>query len=70
MVNDNDTEREVMDSIETYGDRLTMLIVAHRLSTLKNCTQIVELHNGMIRRIGSYKEIIEPTKNSESIKVI
>ena len=67
---DNDTERMVMESMETYGDSLTILIVAHRLSTLKNCTQIVELHNGTIRRIGSYKEIIEPTETSESIKVI
>ena len=66
---DNDTEREVMESIETYGDSLTILIVAHRLSTLKNCTQIVELHNGTIRRIGSYKEIIELKETSESIKV-
>lgn len=65
---DDDTERAVMESIETYGDSLTMLIVAHRLSTLKNCTQIVELHNGTIRRIGSYKEIIESREISESTK--
>jgi ATP-binding cassette subfamily B protein len=65
---DNDTERAVMESIEAYGDSLTVLIVAHRLSTLKNCTQIVELDNGKIRRIGSYEEIIESKETSESIK--
>jgi len=65
---DNDTEREVMESIETYGENLTMLIVAHRLSTLKNCTHIVELDRGTIRRIGTYEEIIESKEISESTK--
>lgn len=40
---DNETERAVMNAIDTLSDELTILIIAHRLSTLKNCTQIVEL---------------------------
>jgi ABC-type bacteriocin/lantibiotic exporter with double-glycine peptidase domain len=40
---DNETEREVIDSIYGLPDDLTIFIVAHRLSTLKNCTQIIEL---------------------------
>ena len=56
---DNDTEREVMRAIENLGDHLTILIVAHRLTTLSKCTNIVELGKGTIQRIGSYEEIIE-----------
>ena len=55
---DNDTERAVMESIENLGDELTVIIVAHRLTTLKNCTQIVELEDGQITRMGSYADIV------------
>jgi ATP-binding cassette subfamily B protein len=55
---DNETENLVMQSIERLGKDLTILIVAHRLSTLKNCTQIIELSDGEIRRIGNYSEIV------------
>jgi ATP-binding cassette subfamily B protein len=48
---DNETEQAVMQSIEGLSKDLTIIIVAHRLSTLKNCTQIVELGEGIIRRI-------------------
>lgn len=56
---DNDTERAVMDAIENLEDDLTVLIVAHRLTTLKNCNEIVELEDGQIKRTGSYFNIIE-----------
>jgi len=56
---DNNTERAVMEAIENLSDELTVIIVAHRLTTLKNCTQIVELENGQIKRIGSYTDIVD-----------
>lgn len=55
---DNDTERAVMEAIEGLGSDLTILIIAHRLTTLKNCTQIVELGDGGIRQTGTYLEIV------------
>jgi ATP-binding cassette subfamily B protein len=56
---DNDTELAVMEAIENLGDELTVIIVAHRLTTLKNCTQIIELEGGRISRSGSYNDVIE-----------
>lgn len=47
-----------MQAIENLSKNLTLLIIAHRLTTLKNCTQIVELGGGCIKRIGSYHEIL------------
>ncbi len=55
---DNETESAVMQAIEHLGSELTILIVAHRLSTLKNCTQVVELSEGRVKRIGTYQEIM------------
>lgn len=56
---DTDTEGAVMEVIENLGNELTVIIVAHRLTTLKNCTQIVELENGRVGRIGRYQDIID-----------
>ena len=56
---DNDTESMVMKTIENLNDELTVIIVAHRLTTLKNCTQIVELEDGKIVQIGSYLDIVK-----------
>ena len=54
---DNDTERLVMNAIARLGCEYTVLMVAHRLSTLADCERIVELKQGRIHRIGSYSEI-------------
>ena len=40
---DHETEQAVMEAIEGLSSDLTILIIAHRLTTLKNCTQIIEL---------------------------
>lgn len=55
---DNETEEAVMQAISELREDLTVLIIAHRLTTLKNCTQIVELGNCGIKRIGTYGDII------------
>ena len=55
---DDRTELDVMKAIENLSDDLTVIIVAHRLTTLKNCSQIIELENGRVKRVGSYENII------------
>lgn len=55
---DNDTEKSVMEAIENLSKDLTVLIIAHRLTTLRNCSEIVELAGGRVRRTGSYQEIV------------
>jgi ATP-binding cassette, subfamily B, bacterial PglK len=64
---DNETEQAVMQAIENLGKDLTVLIIAHRLTTLKSCTKIVELANGGIKRIGNYQEIISNETNKERV---
>jgi ATP-binding cassette subfamily B protein len=71
---DNETELAVMQAIEGLSKDLTLLIIAHRLSTLKNCTQIVELGEGGIKRNGSYQDLVNAFQervilNSESKQI-
>lgn len=55
---DNETEQAVMQAIEGLSEDITILIIAHRLTTLKNCTQIVELSDGKIKRMGIFQDIV------------
>jgi ABC-type multidrug transport system fused ATPase/permease subunit len=55
---DSETELAVMQAIEGLSKDLTLLIIAHRLTTLKNCTHIVELGDGGIKRNSSYRNIV------------
>ena len=54
---DTETEEAVMEAIEGLSKDLTILIIAHRLSTLATCTQVVDLEGGCIKRLGSYADI-------------
>lgn len=55
---DNQTEQAVMQAIEGLSEDITVFIIAHRLSTLKNCTHIVELGSDGIKTIATYDEIM------------
>lgn len=57
---DGETEKAVMSAIESLSSNLTIIVVAHRLSTLRNCSKIIELKDGSIARIGTFKNIVEP----------
>jgi ATP-binding cassette, subfamily B, bacterial PglK len=55
---DTETEQSVMDAINDLSDDLTIVIIAHRLSTVRECDIIVQLENGKVAAQGSYAEII------------
>jgi ATP-binding cassette, subfamily B, bacterial PglK len=55
---DNETEEAVMRASETLGRDVTMLMIAHRITTLKNCDYIVELADGGIKSAGSYERMM------------
>lgn len=57
---DNETEEAVINAIERLGEDLTLLIIAHRLSTLRSCGQIVELGGSGILRVSTFSDIGMP----------
>lgn len=56
---DSHTEAAVMEVFESLGNEVTLLMIAHRLTTLKNCTNIVELKDGKLNRLLKYEDLKE-----------
>jgi ATP-binding cassette, subfamily B, bacterial PglK len=54
---DIETEEEIISSIDDLSKELTIFVIAHRITTLKNCTKIVELNNGKISWSGTYMDL-------------
>ncbi|AVT78133.1 phospholipid-lipopolysaccharide ABC transporter [Rhodopseudomonas palustris] len=48
---DNETEAAVMESIDALDRDMTLLIVAHRMSTLRGCDIVLSLENGRVTRV-------------------
>ncbi|MFM7191860.1 MAG: ABC transporter ATP-binding protein, partial [Microcystaceae cyanobacterium] len=55
---DNETEQLVSDAIKALSGQKTLLIIAHRLTTLEHCDRLYVLEKGRIVRAGSYSEIV------------
>jgi ATP-binding cassette subfamily C protein len=60
---DNITEKFIIEAIEKLKKNRTIIIIAHRLSTVKNCDQLYILKQGQIIEQGTYNELI--VKNKE-----
>lgn len=56
---DSATEKSVMEAIDSLSTDLTIVIIAHRLSTVRGCDKIVELENGKLVAEGSYEYLLE-----------
>ena len=48
-----------MNTIKNIGDNYTIILIAHRLTTVENCDRIIELRQGEIIRNGPPSEILE-----------
>lgn len=55
---DDDTEAAIMHAIDKLGRDLTMLTIAHRLSTVRNCDRIYRLSAGRIETSGNFDEVV------------
>lgn len=56
---DNLTEQAVMDALNLLARKKTIIIVAHRLTTVQACDEIILLKEGKIEARGNYKELLE-----------
>jgi ABC-type bacteriocin/lantibiotic exporter with double-glycine peptidase domain len=56
---DNETEQVVMDGLNHFGKDITIIIIAHRLNTLKNCDTIFKVEKGQLIGQGSFEELFK-----------
>ena len=59
---DTETEKEIVDEIRHLKGKTTMLVVAHRLSTLQYCDLIHELKEGRLIKSGSPEQMLNLEK--------
>jgi len=60
---DNETEQAVMSSINNLSKDITIILIAHRLNTVKNCDIIFKVDKGQLVDQGTYEEIVNSDKN-------
>jgi ABC-type multidrug transport system fused ATPase/permease subunit len=58
---DTETEKEVMQAVEALHGVKTLVIVAHRLTTVANCDTLYRLESGRVVRVGTYAQVCAAT---------
>lgn len=56
---DNETQENIQNAINNISSEYTMLIVAHRLSTIKNCNKIIVIDDGRVAGMGTHLELLK-----------
>ncbi len=59
---DNLTEQAVMDAVNNLSHEITIILIAHRLSTVRHCDQIYLLEKGRIKAEGTYDALIQKSE--------
>ncbi len=65
---DANNEKKILENLDEFFNGRTVIVVAHRLSTVKNADQIVVLHNGEITEIGTHESLT--TKRGEYFNLV
>ena len=55
---DNETEEKVMESINKLNKKITIILIAHRLNTVKNCDKIYKFEKGRLISQGKFDEMV------------
>lgn len=55
---DNETESLLMETIHNLTQNRTVIMIAHRLTTLKDCNRIIVMEEGSVKHVTSYKKLL------------
>lgn len=67
---DNLTEQIVVDSIKNLGQEITIIFVAHRLTTVQSCDQIFLINNGIIEAKGTFNDLLQQNRGFKKMASI
>ena len=60
---DNQTEQAVMEAVNKLSKDITIIMIAHRFNTVKNCDVIFQFEKGELIKQGSFDEVINDNKS-------
>jgi ATP-binding cassette, subfamily B, bacterial PglK len=67
---DNITEKIIMESMNNLKNKITTILIAHRLTTVKNCDKIYFLQNGKIQAEDTYNNLVLKNKKFKKMASI
>ncbi|WYD80623.1 MAG: ABC transporter ATP-binding protein [Candidatus Electrothrix gigas] len=67
---DNITERAIMDAVHNLSQKKTIILIAHRLSTVKKCDQIYLLEHGRLLAQGKYSELLAESQEFKNMAAV
>jgi len=66
---DNETEWGIMQAVKNLSGKKTLIIIAHRLGTVKNCDRLYFIRNGEVVDYGTYDELLDKSKEFRAMAV-
>lgn len=67
---DGISEKMIMESIDKLSSSKTIVMVAHRLKTIKNCNKIFFVNNGKVEDQGEYEELLERNEKFRNMALL
>ena len=64
---DANTEKQIMNAIDDISNKRTIVIIAHRINTLKKADNIIILKDGVVAKTGSYEELINSNSDFQRL---
>ena len=66
---DSITEKAVMEAVDALSKEKTIIMIAHRLSTVEKCDNIILLENGEVKESGCYTELLEKSEKFQNMVI-
>jgi ABC-type bacteriocin/lantibiotic exporter with double-glycine peptidase domain len=54
---DAETEKMITETLDSLAGKVTLIVIAHRLATVRNCKQVIYLRDGQIAGSGSFEHV-------------
>lgn len=64
---DNETQRDIQNAIDNMQGEYTILIIAHRLSTVINSNRLIFIEDGKVVDTGTHKELLKKNKSYQKL---
>ena len=63
---DAETEKAITETLDSLAGQVTLIVIAHRLATVRNCNQVIYLRDGQIASSGSFEHVRNTVPNFDS----